>query len=70
MTLPRTYTIEQVAEILQVNERVVYNLVHTGELRAIRVGRQFRIPQEVLDAFMRGERPEEGRGERAPGRGE
>ena len=58
MTEPKVYTIEQVAEILQVNPRTVNRLLERGELKGRRVGRLWRIPQEALDAYLRGGRPE------------
>ena len=63
MTAPRTYTIEEVAKVLQVNQRTVNRLLERGELRGVKVGRLWRIPEAALDAYLRGERPESGRGE-------
>ena len=54
-TEPRFYTIEEVARILRVSGRTVYRLVERGEIRALRVGDLYRISQEALDAFIRGE---------------
>ena len=61
MTEPRTYTIEQAAKVLQVNQRTVNRLLERGELRGVKVGRLWRIPEEALNAYLRGERPEENR---------
>lgn len=50
------YTVQQVAEKLQVTEKTVYRWVRDGELAAQRMGRSqkgLRISQEALDAFMR-----------------
>ncbi len=58
MTAPRVLTVEEVAEILRVKPRVVYNLVRDGVLPSIRPGRQIRIPSDALDAYLKGERPE------------
>jgi excisionase family DNA binding protein len=57
-TEPRFYTVEEVAQLLRVSARTVYRLVERGELRALRVGDLYRISQENLDSYLRGERPE------------
>jgi len=46
------YTIEEVADILRVNPATVRKLIDTGELKATRVGRQYRISQEQLDDYI------------------
>ena len=46
------YTATEVAEILMVTPSTVYDLLHTGELPSVRVGRQFRIGKFALWAYM------------------
>lgn len=46
------YTIEQVAEILQVSIPTVRKLIKDRKLKAIRVGAQIRIRKEDLDSFL------------------
>ena len=58
MTAPKVWTVEEVAELLKVNPRTVYKMVDQREIHSVRAGRQIRIPQEALDAYLRGERPE------------
>ena len=58
MTAPKVYTVEEVAELLKVNARTVYKMVERGEIRSVRAGRQIRITDEALNAYLRGERPE------------
>lgn len=49
----KTYTIEQVAKVLQVRKGFVYDLVYTGRLRAIRLSeRRFRVTEEALNEFF------------------
>lgn len=55
----KIYTIEQVAEILQVSDRTVYKLVNEGELRAKKVGNMFRISERALQEFMEDVSPAE-----------
>ena len=61
MTLPvqkidlsGTYTVRETAEILQLTDDKVYDLIHTGQLPFVRVGRQFRIGKLRLWAFING----------------
>jgi excisionase family DNA binding protein len=53
--------IEQVAEILKLHVRTVRNYVRSGTLKATRIGKQYRIGLEDLEAFTgrRVERPDD-----------
>ena len=46
-------TVAEVAEILRVSERTIYNLLEAGDLRGVRVGRSWRIPKEALEEFIK-----------------
>lgn len=48
----KVYTVEQVAEQLKVHPRTVYRLLEAGELRGVKVGRQWRITLEALNTFL------------------
>jgi len=45
-------TTEEVLSCLKVNPRTIYRLIRTGELPAIRIGRQWRFRRSDLDAFL------------------
>jgi len=45
-----------VAQLLGVSTRTVQNLLARGDLRGVRVGRQWRIPPQELARFLAGER--------------
>jgi excisionase family DNA binding protein len=60
MTTPRVYTIEEVAEVLKVHPRTVNRMLERGQLRGVKAGRLWRISQEALEAYLRGEEREEG----------
>lgn len=47
-----TYTVEEVSEILSVKRRTVNDYIKKGKLKAIRVGREFRVPREYLEEYM------------------
>lgn len=46
------FTTHDVAELLKVSEATVRTWIHDGELRAIRVGREFRLAAKDLEAFV------------------
>src|SRR5258708_35739630 len=48
----RMYTVEEVAKRLRVNPRTVRGWIASGELVALDVGREYRISQSDLNAFM------------------
>ena len=56
MTQPRStelLTVQQVMSRLQVSDETVYRHVKSGKLRAIRVGRLWRIPSDALDELLK-----------------
>jgi excisionase family DNA binding protein len=44
-------TVEEVAEALQVGRCTVYDLLRTGQLESIKIGRLRRVRPEALAAF-------------------
>ena len=49
---PDVLTVKQVQGILQIGRTQTYSLVHTGRLRAIRIGNTIRIPKTELLEFI------------------
>ena len=49
---PRYLTPNDVAADLQVSSMTVYRLIHAGDLRAVRIGRSFRVAADDLEAFL------------------
>jgi excisionase family DNA binding protein len=45
------YSVEQVADRLGLHVRTVRGYVRSGRLRAVRIGKQYRIAREDLEAF-------------------
>lgn len=45
-------TVNDVAEILYIGKNTVYSLLQSGELRAFRLGKSWRIPRECLNQFI------------------
>lgn len=52
--LPKVYTPEQVAEILQLSKNTVYDLISRGEIVAKKVGKVYRIPASSLSFVFTG----------------
>ncbi len=50
----RFLTVAEVAAVMRVSKMTVYRLVHSGELGAVRVGRSFRVPEQVVNDYLRG----------------
>jgi excisionase family DNA binding protein len=46
---PRFYSLEQVAERLGLQVRTVRSYVRSGRLKAIRIGKQYRVTRESLE---------------------
>lgn len=54
MLQPRTYTPEQVAEILQLSKNTIYELIGRGEIIAKKLGKVYRIPQSSISFVFTG----------------
>lgn len=51
------YTVQQVANILQVCKDTVYDLINQGKLRSVKLGKSIRIPEKFLQEYLYGEVP-------------
>lgn len=51
------YTIDQVAEILDIHHKTIRKFIKEGKLKANKFGKQWRISQEDLDAFTKAQNP-------------
>ena len=52
--LPIALHVEDLMLILGIGRNTAYELVRSGQLRSVRVGRQIRIPKEALIEFLAG----------------
>ena len=50
------YTVEKVADLLKVDPRTIRTAIHSGKLKAARVGRHFRIAEEDLKKYLESDR--------------
>ena len=46
--LPLALTVLEAGQVLRVGRNVAYELVRSGQLRSVRVGRNIRIPRDAL----------------------
>jgi excisionase family DNA binding protein len=53
----RLLTTDEVVSYLRVNARTVYRLIQSGDLPAVRVGRQWRIRRNDLNEWLERGRP-------------
>ena len=52
MTSVKVYSLDEVAEILQLTKRTLYSYVKDGKLKAIKVGKSWRVTEESLRDFL------------------
>ena len=45
-------TPQEVADLLRVSTMTVYRLIKSGELRAVRVGKSYRLLEDDVDAYL------------------
>lgn len=48
----RVYSVKQAATLLQVSCHQIRKMIQRGELSAVRVGREWRIPINALQGFL------------------
>jgi excisionase family DNA binding protein len=49
----RIYKIKEVADILKVSHKTVYNWIELGHLKAIKVEKTLRVPESALEEFLK-----------------
>jgi excisionase family DNA binding protein len=48
----RFLTVAEVADIMRVSTMTVYRLIKAGDLRAIRVGKSYRLSEDDVDRYL------------------
>lgn len=64
----RCFTVKEAAERLSIHWATAYELVRTGALRAIHIGRAVRIPEDALAEFLYNQSTKKPEPENAPKR--
>jgi excisionase family DNA binding protein len=49
---PAFLTVAEVAATLRVSDMTIYRLITNGEIRALKVGRSYRIPADALEEWL------------------
>ena len=52
--LPLALRVEDLMPVLGIGRNTAYELVRSGQIRSIRVGKQIRIPKEALREYLSG----------------
>lgn len=50
----KLYTTKEVSEILRLKRMTIWNKIQTGELKAHKIGGDYRIKEEDLKKYMEG----------------
>ncbi len=50
--LPLTLWVEELMPILGIGRNTAYELVRSGQIRSVRIGRQFRVPKDAVLDFL------------------
>lgn len=51
-TVPRTYRVEEIAEILGIGRSSAYKLVQQGQFKVVRIGSSIRISRSSFDSWL------------------
>jgi len=49
---PALLTVREVADAMRVHQRTAYRLISDGSIRAIKIGSQWRVPEQALYDFI------------------
>ena len=52
--LPLTLRVEDLMPVLNIGRNTAYELVRSGQIRSIKIGRQLRIPRDAVVEFLNG----------------
>ena len=52
--LPVTLRVEDLMSLLGIGRNTAYELIRSGQIRSVRIGRQIRIPRDALLEFLDG----------------
>lgn len=50
--MEKIYTIREIANILQVSKKTIYRYIHSGKLKATKIG-QWRVKKSDLDTLLK-----------------
>lgn len=50
----KVYTLDEIADILKTTKRTLYTYIKDGKLKAIKIGKYWRVTSENLNNFLEG----------------
>ena len=48
----KVYKLDEVADIMKVTKRTLYNYIKAGTLHAVKIGKYWRVSEDSLQAFI------------------
>lgn len=51
--LPMILRVEDLMSLLGIGRNTAYQLIRSGQIRSVRIGRQIRVPRDALLEFLR-----------------
>ena len=54
--LPLVLRVEDLMPVLDIGRNAAYELVRSGQIRSVRIGRKLRIPKQAVEDFLTGTR--------------
>lgn len=53
--MPLVLSVEDIADTLMIGRNKAYDLVKSGQVKALRLGNHYRIPRDAFLKFLKGE---------------
>ena len=48
----KVYTLEELVDVLKVSRRTIYNYLKDGRLKAVKMGKYWRVTEKQLEEFL------------------
>lgn len=48
----KVYTVHELTDILKVTQRTLYRYIKAGQLKTIKLGREYRVTEDALKEFL------------------
>ena len=52
--LPLVLRVDDLMPVLDIGRNTAYELIRSGQIRSVRVGRKLRIPKQAVEEFLAG----------------
>jgi len=56
--MEKYYTPEEVANLIKVSRKTIYNWIQEGRLKAVKIGHFWRVSESELNRLLKGEKKE------------